>query len=177
MLGRWRLGRTAKTAIRHAPPGRCASAPPPELSQPRQPVQVVRTSPHAPRTVNATRRGPASGPRRRLGAMRRLELMRVDHGPTPRRRHDEARAAVAGTRREAHGGQSTMRSVSPPRPCRWDRQGRGHGQMASTASSTPRNFENRRGGWREVPMATAVQRATTRRAHASPPLGHGTTLL
>ena len=92
--------------------GRCSTARHPELPEPRQSVQMVRTGPHPPPLI-ATGREPAPGPRRRLRAVCGLPLAVVDHSPTlSNLGHEGVGVGVAGLGHSVHGGEVRPPSLS-----------------------------------------------------------------
>jgi hypothetical protein len=91
--------------------------PPAELSHPRQTFKVVSAGPYAEPAV-AFGAEPPTRPRRRLPAVRRLQLVSVDHPGAPPRLGDEAGGGVAGLGHTVHGGEGRP-SRYAERPLDW----------------------------------------------------------
>ena len=69
-------GRTTSATLPSSGPS------PPELPQPRQPVEVIGACPYPPPAVTLWRE-PSARPVGRAGAVGRLEIVVVDHAPAP----------------------------------------------------------------------------------------------
>ena len=138
----------------------CSIAATAELSQPRQPVQVIGTRPHPPPTITR-RREPTARSMRASRGSGRPALAVVNHGPELSRLDDERLGvAVAGLGHRCHGSRlerTCLWRIGPPPPP-WCSPSAPPGQPGGAGGSRrapgQRTARGRTWGWRSGGLAS-----------------------
>ena len=146
---------------------------PPILTQPRQPLEVARTSQHLEPSITPRRR-PSARPCRRFRTVGRLEVVVVHHAPASSRFGDEPGGDVAGLGHRAHGPRVDRGSAWP----RFSPYRGTESAISRLISPLARSAADHNGsgnpGSGDVRMGTEPNGLKLRNVHATkPPTGEG----